>query len=135
MANIAVVYQSERGHTKRLAEAVLRGIVSTPGVSCDAIQIASSHIHSGRFKDESLMNTLDRADGIVFGCATYMGSCSAVDGRPLSERITRCLGRLLAAEALGAYPQLSQISEAVFVCTRYQVFLPTFYAQPVLSCW
>ena len=78
MANIAVVYQSERGHTKRLAEAVLRGIVSTPGVSGDGIQIASSNIHSGRFKDESLMNTLDRADGIVFGCATYMGSCSAV---------------------------------------------------------
>ena len=45
----------------------------------------------------------------------------------------KVFGCLLAAKALGAYPQLSQISEIVFVCTRYQVFLPTFYTQPVLS--
>ena len=32
-----------------------------------------------------------------------------------------------------AYPQVSQISEVIFVCTRYQVFLPTSYTQPVLS--
>ena len=38
----------------------------------------------------------------------------------------------LAIKALRAYPQLSQISEVVFVCTRHQVFLPTFYTQPVL---
>lgn len=78
MAHIAVVYQSERGHTKHLAEAVVRGIAGVSGVSCDAIQIESDRIVSGRFKDESLMEALDRADGIVFGCATYMGSCSAV---------------------------------------------------------
>jgi hypothetical protein len=33
---------------------------------------------------------------------------------------------LLAAKPLRAYPQLSQISEIMFVFTRYQVFLPTF---------
>jgi hypothetical protein len=39
---------------------------------------------------------------------------------------------LLAAKPLRAYPQLSQISKVVFVCTRYPVFLPTFYTQLVL---
>jgi len=38
----------------------------------------------------------------------------------------------LAAKALRANPQLSQISEVVFVCTRYGVFPPAFYTQPVL---
>lgn len=78
MANIAVVYQSGRGHTKCLAEAVLKGIVSISGVSGNAVQIAPDRIVNGRFRDEALMNSLDQADGIVFGCATYMGSCSAV---------------------------------------------------------
>ena len=38
---------------------------------------------------------------------------------------------ILAAKPLRAYPQLSQISEAVFVFACYQVFLPTLYTQPV----
>jgi hypothetical protein len=38
---------------------------------------------------------------------------------------------ILAAKPLRPYPQLSQISEAVFVFTCYQVFLPTLYPQPV----
>jgi len=46
-----------------------------------------------------------------------------LDGGPLSEQITRCFGCLLAAKALGACPQLSQISDPVYVCTRYQVLL------------
>lgn len=40
---------------------------------------------------------------------------------------------LSAAKALRAYPKLSQISEVIFVGTRYQVFLPAFYSQPVLA--
>jgi hypothetical protein len=39
---------------------------------------------------------------------------------------------LLAAKALRANPQLSQISEVAFICTRYRVFPPTFYTEPVL---
>src|SRR5207244_13288350 len=32
----------------------------------------------GRFANETLMTELDRCDGIIFGCATYMGSGSAI---------------------------------------------------------
>jgi hypothetical protein len=38
----------------------------------------------------------------------------------------------LAAKPFRAHPQLSQISEVMFVCARYQVFLATVYTQPVL---
>ena len=46
MANIAVVYQSERGHTKRLAEAVLRGIKNDSMV-CSEKELGLSDDHEG----------------------------------------------------------------------------------------
>lgn len=42
--------------------------------------------------------------------------------------------RALAAEVLGAHPQLRQISEAVFVGPRDKVFFSILDAQPVLAC-
>ena len=47
------------------------------------------------------------------------------DHRPISDA-ARKWALPLSAKPFCSYPQLSQISEAVFVCTRYQVFLPTF---------
>lgn len=78
MTNVAVVFQSERGHTKVLADAVLKGVQSVPDVSAQAFEISGRDIHEGRFTNASLMATLDGSDGIVFGCATYMGSASAI---------------------------------------------------------
>jgi len=42
-----------------------------------------------------------------------------VGRRAVIRANNKCFGCLLAAKALGAYPQLSQISEVVFVCTSY----------------
>jgi multimeric flavodoxin WrbA len=78
MTNLTVVFQSERGHTKVLAEEILKGIQETDGVTGQQFQIRWQDIHEGRFVNDTLMEELDRADGIVFGCATYMGSGSAV---------------------------------------------------------
>jgi NAD(P)H dehydrogenase (quinone) len=78
LARIVVVYQSQKGHTKALAEAVLAGIVQVPEVSGEAVQILASDLRDGRFTNETLMKKLDESDGIVFGCATYMGSASAI---------------------------------------------------------
>ena len=45
----------------------------------------------GRFANPKLMAALDASDGIVFGCATYMGSGSASQsGDKLSTRIAAC---------------------------------------------
>jgi NAD(P)H dehydrogenase (quinone) len=78
MTNVAVVFQSGRGHTKVLADAVLKGVQSVPDVSAQAFEISGRDVHEGRFTNASLMETLDRSDGVVFGCATYMGSASAI---------------------------------------------------------
>ena len=78
MAKIVVVYQSHKGHTKALAEAVLAGIVQVSDVSGEAVEIVGSDVREGRFANDALMKKLDESDGIVFGCATYMGSASAI---------------------------------------------------------
>ena len=48
------------------------------GVTAKQYQILGKDVSQGRFANPGLMTELDRCDGIVFGCATYMGSGSAV---------------------------------------------------------
>jgi NAD(P)H dehydrogenase (quinone) len=78
MANLAVVFQSGKGHTKALAEAILKGINSVEGASGQLLEIRGQDVKDGRFANDALMSVLDGSDGIVFGCATYMGSASAI---------------------------------------------------------
>jgi NAD(P)H dehydrogenase (quinone) len=78
MANLAVVFQSGKGHTKVLAEAIVKGINSVEGVSGQLLEIRGQDVKDGRFANDALMSALDESDGIVFGCATYMGSASAI---------------------------------------------------------
>jgi len=78
MTSVAVVFQSERGHTKSLADSVVKGLVAVEGVSAKQYQILGKDIVEGRFTNATLMAELDACDGIIFGCATYMGSGSAV---------------------------------------------------------
>jgi NAD(P)H dehydrogenase (quinone) len=61
-----------------LAEAVLRGMVQVPGIACEIHQVTGKDVVEGRYRNNELMAKLDAADGIVFGCATYMGSGSAI---------------------------------------------------------
>jgi NAD(P)H dehydrogenase (quinone) len=78
VTTIAVVFQSERGHTQTLAEAVLRGLAQVPGVDGEIHRVTGKDVLEGRYRNDELMAKLDAADGIVFGCATYMGSGSAI---------------------------------------------------------
>jgi len=78
MTKIAVIFQSDRGHTKALANAVRNGVNAIEGVSGTQHQILGREIEEGRFVNDALLSELDRSDGIVFGCATYMGSGSAI---------------------------------------------------------
>jgi NAD(P)H dehydrogenase (quinone) len=78
MTQIAVVFQSTGGHTRILAQAVQTGLLQVPGVSAEIYEIAGKDILNGRFQNDALMPALDASDGIVFGCATYMGSGSAI---------------------------------------------------------
>ena len=78
MTTVAVVFQSERGHTQTLAEAALRGVAQVPDVAGEIHQVTGKDVLEGRYRNEQLMAKLDTADGIIFGCATYMGSGSAI---------------------------------------------------------
>lgn len=78
MVKVAVVFQSGKGHTKALADSVLKGLESVEGVNGCLLEIIGSDVKDGRFANEDLMSVLDSCDGIVFGCATYMGSASAI---------------------------------------------------------
>lgn len=78
MTNLAVTYQTGKGHTRALAEAVHKGILQVDGASAQLLEIAGRDVVDGRFKNQSMMEALDSCDGVVFGCATYMGSGSAV---------------------------------------------------------
>ena len=78
MTKVTVVFQSGQGHTKALADAILKGVNSVESVLGQGARILPQNILEGRFADESLMAELDKSDGIVFGCATYMGSGSAI---------------------------------------------------------
>jgi multimeric flavodoxin WrbA len=46
--------------------------------SNSGLEILGKDVHEGRFTNPDLMEVLDTRDGIVFGCATYMGSASAI---------------------------------------------------------
>lgn len=68
MTKVAVVYHSGYGHTAGQAKAVARGINSIAGAVAQLIPVDKV---DGHWSD------LDRADAIVFGAPTYMGSVSA----------------------------------------------------------
>ena len=78
MVKLAVVFQSGKGHTKALADSILKGINSIDGANGSLFEICGQDVQNGRFANEALMSALDSSDGIVFGCATYMGSASAI---------------------------------------------------------
>jgi multimeric flavodoxin WrbA len=78
MTTVSVVYQSGGGHTRALAEAVARGAESIAGTTVHLIEIKGEQVKSGRWSDEEIMNTMQNSDAIIFGCATYMGSVSAI---------------------------------------------------------
>jgi NAD(P)H dehydrogenase (quinone) len=65
LARIAVVYHSGYGHTQRMAQAVAEG------ANAELIAIdADGNLPTGGWEQ------LKAADGIIFGCPTYMGSVS-----------------------------------------------------------
>jgi NAD(P)H dehydrogenase (quinone) len=78
MVTIAVVYQSGGGHTHVLAEAVAQGAKLVNDVNVHLIEIRPEEVNNGRWDNAETMDLLAQSDAIVFGCATYMGSVSAI---------------------------------------------------------
>ncbi|GMP00513.1 flavodoxin family protein [Bradyrhizobium sp. TM239] len=75
MPLLAIVYFSISGTTESLAHAVARG---ADGIAHVALcRITGDDIASGRFQNESLLETIDRASAVAFGSPTYMGGAAA----------------------------------------------------------
>ncbi|MBF0169153.1 MAG: flavodoxin family protein [Alphaproteobacteria bacterium] len=68
MPSIAIVYHSGYGHTAKQAEAVARGAGSVAGTETHLISVADV---------ETQWDKLAKADALIFGAPTYMGSLSA----------------------------------------------------------
>ncbi len=66
--NVAVVYHSGYGHTRKQAEAVHAGANSVMGVRSQLIPVEDIDAH---------WSHLETVDAIIFGAPTYMGSASA----------------------------------------------------------
>lgn len=69
LIRVAVIYHSGFGHTKILAESVLKGAKSVKGVSAD--------IFTSDEASENLENLSENYSAMIFGSPTYMGNVSA----------------------------------------------------------
>lgn len=69
MTQLAIVYHSGYGHTRRMAQAVAEG-------AARHAQVHTIEIDAEGNVPESAWQTLQQADAIVFGSPTYMGSVS-----------------------------------------------------------
>jgi len=77
MEKVAVIYFLVQGHTRQVAQAVVDGAKSVAGTDVSLLEIVGSDIKEGRWSNESITNTCNAADAIVFGTPTYMGDTSA----------------------------------------------------------
>lgn len=77
MSKLSIVFHSGMGHTASTAEAVARGADQVDGVDVELHEITSAQIDPEHgWNDDSVLELLTAADGIVFGAPTYMGMVS-----------------------------------------------------------
>ncbi len=77
MVKIAIVYFSATGHTEQVAHAVADGAKAVAGTEVSVHRIVGEDIHEGRWKNDTIIASLNAADAIVFGTPTYMGGYAA----------------------------------------------------------
>lgn len=85
MTQIAIVYHSGYGHTRRQAEAVQAGAAAEAG--------AQATLYAVDALDEAGWAALDAADAIIMGAPTYMGSLSAPFKAFMDESSKRWFGQ------------------------------------------
>ncbi|MFT4436540.1 flavodoxin family protein [Caballeronia sp. 15715] len=94
MTSVAIVYSSGHGHTRTVAEHIKQGADAFPGTTTELIEIKSSQLQAdGRWHDDEIMTRLTKADAIVFGAPTYMGSAHGLFKLFLETGFTPWLGQ------------------------------------------
>lgn len=77
MPKVAVVYHSEFGHTRVIAESISRGAAGVAGVGTMLINVDDLPLPTQDRALLGLWEELEHADAIIMGCPTFMGSVSA----------------------------------------------------------
>ncbi|MBM4383211.1 MAG: NAD(P)H-dependent oxidoreductase [Deltaproteobacteria bacterium] len=103
MTEIAVVYHSTTGTTKRLAQAVHVGAGGVAGARASLHAIVGDDIREGRFSNNALFAQLDAADAIIFGSPTFMGGPSAQLKAFLDATVSRWVTRAWANKLAAAF--------------------------------
>jgi NAD(P)H dehydrogenase (quinone) len=103
MTEIAVVFHSSTGTTKRMAEAVHAGAVGVAGARGGLHELRAADIADGRWKNDALLTQLDTADAIVLGCPTFMGGPSAQMKAFLDATLSRWYSRAWADKLCAAF--------------------------------
>jgi NAD(P)H dehydrogenase (quinone) len=101
MAKVAIIYHSGFGHTKLQAEAVHRGAASVDGV--EAVLFTTEEASAD-------LDSLDSADGIIFGTPTYMGSMSAEMKKFLETAAAKWFTQAWKDKVAGAFTNSSSYS-------------------------
>jgi NAD(P)H dehydrogenase (quinone) len=122
MSEIAVVYHTTTGTTRRLAAAVHAGAASVPGARASLHEIRGADIAEGRWKNDALLALLDAADAIVLGCPTFMGGPSAQMKAFLDATVSRWYTRawrdkLCAAFTVSSTPSGDKLQTLTSVFT------------------
>ncbi len=77
MASIAIVFASRYGHTKAVADYVLRGINAVAGVTGTLINVTELAAPDREKGYIGRWTELNAADAIIFGSPTYMGNIAS----------------------------------------------------------
>lgn len=101
MKNIAVVYASRCGHTKLLAEHVASG--------AESVKNTGVALYTAEEAEKSLAK-LDRADAIIFGSATYMGSAASEMKHFMESAVDRWFTRAWCDKIAGGFTNSSNFS-------------------------
>ena len=115
MANIAVVFHSGFGHTRRQAESVRDGAARVAG--------ATAALYPVDELDDAKWDELDAADAIIFGSPTYMGSASAKFKEFMDASSKRWYGRAWADKVAGGFTtSASQSGDKLNTLVQLMVF-------------
>lgn len=96
---VAVVYCSRYGHTKALAEAVVRGAAKVGEVTLYTAEEAAKQL-----------KTLDEADAIILGAPTYMGSMASEMKAFIEATVGRWVSRAWADKVAGGFTNSGNFS-------------------------
>lgn len=77
MKNVVIVYYSQSGYTRLVGEAIAEGLKAAGTAKVELLEILGSDIKEGRYVNESVLQKVQAADGVIFGTPTFMGGPAA----------------------------------------------------------